>query len=73
MKRLLLVAVLVLPIPFAALPLVSVAIAFGSADSSPTLRAEVVPAQLPLVEHAQLAYTPGAQPAHLCDAAPAGF
>ncbi len=73
MKRLLLVAVLVLPIPFAALPLVSVAIAFGSADSSPTLRAEVVPTQLPPVDHPQLAYIAGAQPDHHCDTAPAGF
>ena len=73
MKRLLLVAVLVLPIPFAALPLVSVAIAFGGEESAPTLRAEVVPAPPTPVEHWKLAYSLGAQPDHICDMSPAGF
>lgn len=73
MKRLLLVAVLLLPVPFAALPLVSVAIAFGDHQSSPTLLAEVVPAQLPAPEHAQLAFSPGAQPERRCDVPAAGF
>ena len=73
MKRLLLVAVLVLPIPFAALPLLSVAFAFGGEDSSPTLFAEVVPSPAAPGEHSQLAYSPGAQGDHLCDKSAAGF
>ena len=72
MKRLLLVAVLVLPIPFAALPLLSVAIAFGSDQAAPTVRVEVV-APPTTADQSQLAFSPGAQPDHFCDHPAAGF
>jgi hypothetical protein len=72
MKRAMLVLALMLPIPFAALPLISVGFAFGGADDGPSLRAEVVVLPSDSTEHTQLAYHEG-QPDPLCTDDSVGF
>ena len=72
MKRSILAAALLLPIPFAALPLLSVAVAFGDQHGSSELVAEVAPGSGGA--HAQLAFIPASQPSDpLCDSGSVGF